>query len=287
MGFVIGQCRGHRNDVIDGRIGDAINHSFQSKRDPIRNLFTLSGFPNGNHSLSHHAFWIKMDPSSSKIFQVRLSCILDELRGLRLRPLLSMGFLVCQVIHAPHNLSDITSTPPHIDGLTSLPSPYIFHDYIFGTGAVYARLLRLAPIDFLLDLISSLEEYCPKYHLQVGFFGRPGHKGDKHSPVSIPWTDSVSDLRSALVLLLLHRCSMDSKGKGRLEEICSGLMEDADVRVRYVASRHLLKYVMEERSAVCRAALRLFVAKAQQMNNERLIDNPYLQVQHIRESGVH
>ena len=207
---------------------------------------------------------------------------------LRRRPLLSLSFLVCQIVHAPHVCSDLSSTPPPFEGLPSLPSPFVYHDYIFGMGSVYIRLLRLAPMEFLWDLISELQLFCPIYQDAIGFHGRPGHKGEsKDASSDVPWTDTVSDLRSALVLLFLHRCSMDSKGKGRLEEICTSLLQDADVRVRYVASRHLLKYVMEEKSAICRAALRQFVAKAQQMNNEGLVDNPYLQVQHILESGIH
>lgn len=198
-----------------------------------------------------------------------------------------MSFLICQVVHAPHVCADISTTPPP-DGQTAIPGPFVYHDYILGTGSVYVRLLRLAPIDFLLELITELEGYCPLYHGAIGFHGRPGHQSSsKNISTNIPWTDTVSDLRAALVLLLLHRCSTDSKGKSRMEDICTSLLEDADVRVRYVASRHLLKHIMEEQSAVCRAALREFVVKAQQMNNERLVDNPYLQVQHIRESGIH
>ena len=199
--------------------------------------------------------------------------------------MLSLSFQVCQRVHAPHVISDISCTPPP-DGLVSLPGPFIYNDYIFGTGSIYIRLLRLAPIEFLSELISDLEEFCPQYHDEIGFFGRPGHNGEnKNAPMNVPWTDTVSDMRAALVLLLLHRCSMDIKGKGRLEEICASLRGDADVRVRYVASRHLLKYIMEEKSATCRTALRHFVAMAQQKNNEQLVDNPYLQVQHILESG--
>lgn len=199
-----------------------------------------------------------------------------------------MSFLVCQIVHAPHVCSDISNTPPAFESLTLLPSAFVYHDYIFGTGSVYIRLLRMAPFDFLLELIAELEQFCPKYQEEIGFYGRPGHKGEsKSASTNVPWTDTVSDLRAALVLLFLHRCSMDPKGKQRLEDICSALLKDADVRVRYVASRHLLKYIMEEKSAVCRAALRQFVAKAQQMNNEGLVDNPYLQVQHILESGIH
>lgn len=201
--------------------------------------------------------------------------------------MLSMSFLVCQIVHAPHVCCDISSTPPPIDGLGSLPSSFVYRDYIFGTGSVYIHVLRLTTIDFLLDLINDLERHCPQYHSGIGYFGRPGHRGDAKNVTNIPWTDTVTDLRSALVLLLLHRCSMDSKGKGRMEEICRSLLEDADVRVCYVASRHLLKHMMEEQSAVCRAALREFVANAQQMNNERLVDNPYLQVQHIMQSDIH
>ena len=205
----------------------------------------------------------------------------------RRRPLLSISFQVCQVVHAPHVISDL-STAPSLDGYTSLPGPFIYNEYIFGTGYVYVRLLRTTPIEFLLDLIADLEQFCPVYHDAIGFHGRPGHKGEsKSGPTNVPWTDTVSDIRAALVLLLLHRCNMDAKAKGRMESICSSLLNDRDVRVCYVASRHLLKYIMEEKSAICRAALRQFVAKAQQMNNERLVDNPYLQVKHILESDVH
>eukprot|EP00210_Caulerpa_lentillifera_P002014 g1931.t1 len=216
--------------------------------------------------------WIKILPAS-----------------LRRLPLVSIGYHICQLVRAPQIYSDVSSTPQS-DGVACLPGPFVYNDYIFGTSAVYIHLLRLAPIDFLLELISELKEYCPVYNMEecvdgVGFFGRPGHRQLMRSAQgSMPWTDTISDIRSALTLLLLHRCSMDSKGTKRLESICRSLLEDEDVRVQYLASRYLLKHVMEEKSSACRTALRQFVVKAQQMNNERLVDNPYLQVKHILES---
>lgn len=71
-----------------------------------------------------------------------------------------------------------------------------------------------------------------------------------------------------------------------LKSRIKSLLNDSDVRVRYFASRHLLKQAMHEKPSECRRALQQFVAQAQQINNELLVDNPYLQFNHILEIHI-
>lgn len=268
--------------------GFELSHLLDEFVSSLINLNSIEEQLDANSSTS----WIRVRKLGTVLFQTLQSGIgwvkLMPLSSRRL-PLVAMGYQICQVVRAPQIYADVSSTPQS-DGVICVPGPFVYNDYIFGTSAVYIHLLRLAPIDFLLELIGDLKEFCPAYNKEecvdgLGFFGRPGHRlRIRSTQGSMPWTDTVSDVRSALTLLLLHRCGMDSKGTMRLESICRSLLDDEDVRVQYLASRYLLKHVMEEKSTVCRTALRQFVVKAQQMNNERLVDNPYLQVKHILES---
>lgn len=75
-----------------------------------------------------------------------------------------------------------------------------------------------------------------------------------------------------------NRCNIDAKSDEKLPNTCNLLLKDTDVRVQYFASRHMLTYLTSHKSAECREALREFVAEAQEVNDEHLVDNPYLQV---------
>ena len=144
------------------------------------------------------------------------------------------------------------------------------------------------------DVIQELDNFSPAYKLfpsTLGFHGRPGHRAMQEPNTSTlsesaPWTDSISDMRAAMSLLFLYTSSLNSQEDDGLKEVYTQLLDDADVRVRYFASRFLLRRYVRDKPVEYRKALRRFVAQAQQMNDERLVDNPYLQIKHIMESGL-
>ncbi|GMH33520.1 hypothetical protein BSKO_01354 [Bryopsis sp. KO-2023] len=224
----------------------------------------------------------------------------------RRQPLLSITDHIFETVHAPPQLAPMSGTPsggqqgyrPFTQSSTSGsgvvpgPGPFLHMDFLVGAGAVYVRLLRIIPMKLLVDLMEALDGFAPAYilsscALRLGFHGRPGHKNrGRTSHTNVPWSDTVSDMRAALALLLLHRLTIDTKGDEQLKSMTEGLLKDSDVRVRYFASRHLLKQFMQQKPDDCRRALRQFVAQAQQINDERLVDNPYLQVGHILDTCI-
>lgn len=62
-----------------------------------------------------------------------------------------------------------------------------------------------------VGLMEELDEISPAYAMpsylaKIGFHGRPGYKNlGRASHTNVPWSDTVSDVRAAVVLLLLHR----------------------------------------------------------------------------------
>lgn len=61
--------------------------------------------------------------------------------------------------------------------------------------------------------MEELDTISPAYAMpsclpRIGFHGRPGYKNlGRASHTNVPWSDTVSDVRAALMLLLLHRYS--------------------------------------------------------------------------------
>ncbi|CAN6472476.1 unnamed protein product [Victoria cruziana] len=94
---------------------------------------------------------------------------------------------------------------------------------------------------------------------------------------------SASDIRAALLLLLIGKCTsgpavfQDIGG----DEFFRRLLDDTDARVAYYASAFLLKRMMTEELEKYQKVLHELVFKAQQSNNEKLLENPYLQMRGI------
>lgn len=95
----------------------------------------------------------------------------------------------------------------------------------------------------------------------------------------------AADVRAAMLLLLVGKCT-DSPAVltelGGLEFFRS-LLDDPDARIAYFSSTFLLKKMMEERAEDYERALHKLVFTAQQSNNEKLLENPYLQVRGLIE----
>ncbi|KAL7109009.1 hypothetical protein ACP275_06G149600 [Erythranthe tilingii] len=90
----------------------------------------------------------------------------------------------------------------------------------------------------------------------------------------------TSDIRATLLLLLIGKCTADPaafKDVGG-EEFFRELLDDTDARVAYYSSTFLLKRMMTEEPDSYQRMLHSLVSKAQQSNNEKLLENPYLQM---------
>ncbi|XP_042476064.1 uncharacterized protein LOC122057826 isoform X2 [Macadamia integrifolia] len=94
---------------------------------------------------------------------------------------------------------------------------------------------------------------------------------------------ATSDIRAALLLLLIGKCTADPAAFLEVggEEFFRELLDDTDSRVAYYSSAFLLKRMMTEEPEKYQRMLQSLVFRAQQSNNEKLLENPYLQMRGI------
>lgn len=94
---------------------------------------------------------------------------------------------------------------------------------------------------------------------------------------------ATSDIRASLLLLLIGKCTADPAAFQEVggEEFFRELLEDADSRVAYYSSAFLLKRMMTEEPEKYQRMLQNLIFRAQQSNNEKLLENPYLQMRGI------
>ncbi|KAK2359854.1 hypothetical protein QL285_085184 [Trifolium repens] len=94
---------------------------------------------------------------------------------------------------------------------------------------------------------------------------------------------ATSDIRAILILLLIGKCSADPVAFQEVgqEQFFRELLDDTDSRVAYYSSAFLLKRMMTEQPEKYQNMLQNLVVKAQQSNNEKLLENPYLQMRGI------
>ncbi|XP_073016969.1 uncharacterized protein [Primulina eburnea] len=90
----------------------------------------------------------------------------------------------------------------------------------------------------------------------------------------------TSDMRATLLLLLIGKCTADPASFSEVdgEEFFRVLLDDTDARVAYYSSTFLLKRMMTEEPESYQHLLQSLVLRAQQSNNETLLENPYLQM---------
>uniref|UniRef100_A0A6M2ENW6 Uncharacterized protein n=1 Tax=Populus davidiana TaxID=266767 RepID=A0A6M2ENW6_9ROSI len=91
---------------------------------------------------------------------------------------------------------------------------------------------------------------------------------------------AASDIRATLLLLLIGKCTADPFAFQEVggEEFFRELLDDTDSRVAYYSSAFLLKRMMTEKPDEYKHMLQNLIFKAQQSNNEKLLENPYLQM---------
>ncbi|KAH1156634.1 hypothetical protein GLYMA_18G288500v4 [Glycine max] len=91
---------------------------------------------------------------------------------------------------------------------------------------------------------------------------------------------ATSDIRATLLLLLIGKCTADPVAFQEVgqEQFFRELLDDTDSRVAYYSSAFLLKRMMTENPEKYQHMLQNLVVKAQQSNNEKLLENPYLQM---------
>ncbi|GKV28471.1 hypothetical protein SLEP1_g37526 [Rubroshorea leprosula] len=91
---------------------------------------------------------------------------------------------------------------------------------------------------------------------------------------------ATSDIRATLLLLLIGKCTADTSAFQEVggEDFFRELLDDTDSRVAYYSSAFLLKRMMTEKPEKYQYMLQKLVLKAQQSNNEKLLENPYLQM---------
>ncbi|GAB2222792.1 hypothetical protein Droror1_Dr00016919 [Drosera rotundifolia] len=94
---------------------------------------------------------------------------------------------------------------------------------------------------------------------------------------------ATSDIRAALLLLLIAKCTADASAFQEVdgEDFFRQLLDDTDSRVAFYSSAFLLKRMMTEDFDRYQHLLQNLVFKAQQSNNEKLLENPYLQMRGI------
>nr|XP_010937670.1 uncharacterized protein LOC105056966 [Elaeis guineensis]XP_019710453.1 uncharacterized protein LOC105056966 [Elaeis guineensis]XP_019710454.1 uncharacterized protein LOC105056966 [Elaeis guineensis]XP_019710456.1 uncharacterized protein LOC105056966 [Elaeis guineensis]XP_019710457.1 uncharacterized protein LOC105056966 [Elaeis guineensis] len=94
---------------------------------------------------------------------------------------------------------------------------------------------------------------------------------------------ATSDIRAALLLLLIGKCTAEQEAFQEVEgkEFFRGLLDDTDSRVAYYSAAFLLKRMMTEEPQNYQRMLQSLIIKAQQCNNEKLLENPYLQMRGI------
>uniref|UniRef100_A0A5B6ZBR9 SANT domain-containing protein n=1 Tax=Davidia involucrata TaxID=16924 RepID=A0A5B6ZBR9_DAVIN len=94
---------------------------------------------------------------------------------------------------------------------------------------------------------------------------------------------ATSDIRATLLLLLIGKCTADPSAFQEVggEDFFRELLDDTDSRVAYYSSTFLLKRMMTEEPESYQRMLQSIVFRAQQSNNEKLLENPYLQMRGI------
>ncbi|XVF75368.1 hypothetical protein PTKIN_Ptkin13bG0182700 [Pterospermum kingtungense] len=158
----------------------------------------------------------------------------------------------------------------------------VSHPPISETASMAALLLRgqaIVPMQLVARVPAALF-YWPLMQLagaatdSIALGVAVGSKGRGNLP------GATSDIRATLLLLLIAKCTADPTAFQEVggEEFFRELLDGNDSRVAYYSSAFLLKRMMTEHPEKYQHMLQKLVFKAQQSNNEKLLENPYLQM---------
>ncbi|KAJ9539998.1 hypothetical protein OSB04_026504 [Centaurea solstitialis] len=148
-----------------------------------------------------------------------------------------------------------------------------------GQAIVPMQLVARVPADlFYWPLIQLAAAATDNIALGVSV----GSKGGGNLP------GATSDIRSTLLLLLIGKCTADPTAFKEVggEEFFRELLDDTDSRVAYFSSTFLLKRMMTEEADNYQRGLSSLVSRAQQSNNEKLLENPYLQMRGLLQLSI-
>ncbi|KAJ6820092.1 uncharacterized protein M6B38_399295 [Iris pallida] len=193
------------------------------------------------------------------------------------------GEIATHVSQYPQEMKNLYKD--ELPGKTSNGARINQSDPSYETASMAALLLRghaTVPMQLVARVPTSLF-YWPLIQLagaatdDIALDVAVGSKGGGNLP------GSTSDIRAALLLLLIGKCSADSIAFLEVEgeEFFRGLLDDTDSRVAYYTSAFLLKRMMTEEPEDYQRMLQNLIIKAQQSNNEKLLENPYLQMRGI------
>uniref|UniRef100_A0A7N0V565 Uncharacterized protein n=1 Tax=Kalanchoe fedtschenkoi TaxID=63787 RepID=A0A7N0V565_KALFE len=157
--------------------------------------------------------------------------------------------------------------------------------FVNETASVAALLLRghaIVPMQLVARVPAALF-YWPLIQLagaatdNIALGVAVGSKGRGNIP------GATSDIRATLLSLLIGKCTADVAAYQEVggEEFFRELLDDTDSRVAYYSSAFLLKRMMTEEPEKYQRMLQSLVLRAQQSNNEKLLENPYLQMRGI------
>ncbi|XP_022890921.1 uncharacterized protein LOC111405996 isoform X2 [Olea europaea var. sylvestris] len=157
-----------------------------------------------------------------------------------------------------------------------------FNPKICGTASMAALLLNgqaIVPMQLVARIPAALF-YWPLIQLagaatdNIALGVSVGSKGRGNIP------GATSDIRATLLLLLIGKCTADPAAFSDVggEQFFRELLDDTDARVAYYSSTFLLKRMMTEEPENYQRMLHSLVSRAQQSNNEKLLENPYLQM---------
>ncbi|KAE8670729.1 hypothetical protein F3Y22_tig00112114pilonHSYRG00215 [Hibiscus syriacus] len=197
-------------------------------------------------------------------------------------------FTCSEEIKKANNVEFVTQASCHWEEIieeTDSKSGYGVSSPICETTSMAALLLQgqaIAPMQLVARVPAALF-YWPLIQLagaatdNIALGVAVGSKGRGNLP------GATSDIRATLLLLLVGKCTADPTAFQEVggEEFFRELLDDTDSRVAYYSSSFLLKRMMTEKPEKYQHMLQKLVYKAQQSNNEKLLQNPYLQMRGI------
>ncbi|CAN1339027.1 hypothetical protein LINPERPRIM_LOCUS38300 [Linum perenne] len=201
------------------------------------------------------------------------------------RDIVHVGMDKTERIDSDDHISHMENPSPDISDQREIKFSYSSNSLMHEMASMAAMLLQgkaIVPMQLVARVPAALF-YWPLIQLagaatdDISLGVAVGSKGRGNLP------GAASDIRATLLLLLIGKCTVDPSAFEEVggEEFFRELLDDTDSRVTYYSSAFLLKRMMTEKPDVYQHMLQNLIFKAQQSNNEKLLENPYLQMRGI------